>query len=171
MKEFVLLILMVGFSGCASKSLQAEETLRKPASSGSSNLQALKDALISANADCKIAIKDVPTDLKDNPLFANFVFLSFGISPPGGPEQNYIIVGEPDVILTRYFSSSVKTYKYSMVFKGQLLDSESPVSPNKLELLSREGKIESMSFFKASANLDGKGPSYGGAYSPCKFTK
>lgn len=170
MKNFVLVSAALFCFGCASKSSVSKETNpRVPASAVQSNLELLKEALMVAKSDCKIEIQENSSDIKGNPAFVKFPALSVTVTPPQGSVQNFVIVGEPVAYMTRYYSKTSQAYIYSTAFDAKLLDSDFPMNPNKLEIVTKEGRVSSMSFFKVRSSLNGQGPTYDNGYSACKF--
>jgi hypothetical protein len=158
---------------CASQNtLKNTSEPRQPASTAGSisNLKALEKILSSSDSNCGFKAEETYFVFGQDPNTAEKVQgLAVRITPNGQKEVSITIAGEPEVIYTKYFSSSAKRDKYTQVFKGYFIESGYSEVPGKFSMeYTDEGKIRSFKIYNVSNNLDAKGPQYN-VEQPCKF--
>lgn len=171
--KFLILSLPLFLIACATQnSLKNSNEPRKPASASGSfnNLKALEKILSSSDSNCGFKAEETSFNFGQDPNTAERILgLAVKITPNGQKEENLTIVGEPEILYTKYYSSSGQRDKYTQVFRGYFIESGYSEVPGKFSMeYTDEGKIRSFKIFKVSNNLDAKGPQYN-VEQPCKF--
>lgn len=93
--------------------------------------------------------------------------LVFHMKRSGMRDLRVTSVGPVEATLTRFKSSADGAYTYSRLYRLPLIDSLNPGLPNRLDILVTAGEVQEIKHYRATAYLDGKGPSYDSGFEVC----
>lgn len=169
--KLLILSLPLLLMACTSTSLKNVPEIRQPANTEApTTRQAFGAILSSAASDCQITVQESYFVFGQDPNTAEKIE-ALAVTFKGGNTRvhNLTIVGNPQVLYTKYYSSTDKKDKYTRVFKGNYMESKLSGIPGEFTMeYTDEGKIRSFNIFEARSVLNGKPPelSY---FQPCKF--
>lgn len=131
--------------------------------SGAERLVSYIDAA-TQKLNCEITVNREALDIGQGEVIPALVF---EIKRQGMRDLRATAVGPVNAILTRYKSSLDGQFKYLQLYRLPLIDSLNPGLPDRLDVLVKAGEIQEIKHYRATAYLDGKGPSYDSGFDVC----
>lgn len=148
-------LLMIQISSASASEAETERIVR-----------ALNSSIESADKslNCEATVKTETLDVGQGETLPAIVV---HVKRPGMRDLKATSVGPVEVTLVRYKPYGKQEFQFQRLYKLNLIDSENADMPDRINWLTVDGKLWEMSRLRATANLDGKGPSYGPAFSLC----